>query len=72
MMKAAIMKDVVELEKVQSMIDDINEYFYRRGVLEGLGGLSHNSIGWDIFEDTKQEVVSIIDEHVKNMKDTNV
>lgn len=70
-MKAAIMKDVVELEKVQSMINDIKECFYRRGVLEGLGG-TINPDAWETYEYFNEEIIEIINEHMKDMSDSNV
>jgi hypothetical protein len=70
-MKAAIMKDVVELEKVQSMIEDIHEYFYRRGELEGLGG-TNNPDAWSVFMNANKEITRIINEHMKDMEDKDV
>jgi hypothetical protein len=70
-MKAAIMKDVVELEKVQSMIEDIEEFFYRRGDLEGLGG-TKNPDAWSEFMYAKKEVAKIINEHMKDMEEKDV
>jgi hypothetical protein len=70
-MKAAIMKDVVELEKVQSMIDDIKECFYRRGELEGLGG-TKDLDAWATYEYFNKEIIQIINEHMKDMSDSNV
>ncbi len=68
-MKATVVKDVVEFEKVVEMVQDINDTFERLD-MEGLGGSSHPDVQM-VFNDVRKEIVGLINSHMNDMDSFN-